>query len=412
MVMVCQDNGGKKMFCFDIDGRLKINSDHLYETIEFLNKNNITKIEIDKEFKLKTLDFLKKCKNIEEVYLNDDIEVQNFSELSQLSNLNTLYLSEQHHIDLSKIKKLEYLYLEGNNKNFNIDKCIHLKELYIWSYKPKSKNLVEFRDLAYLEKLIIIQGNINSLDGIAGLKLTKLELSYLRNLINIEALQGLSNTLTELEMENCKKIEGYEVLGNLKSVEWLKLVGCADIPNLSFIKQMPSLKKISFVDTNIVDGDLSPCVGLDFVGFMNKRHYSHKFEQLNPTRADWGMDEWEEEDVRKPESLAEMKEQNPTKRWEKSMEEGDELFTEENIMETRKVLGTYIDSLVSLKKPQEKEVVGSIKKIILELNAINEKYDYFIETMEREELCEFILEAANKVGYKAEEDITEEWREW
>jgi hypothetical protein len=32
--------------------------------------------------------------------------------------------------------------------------------------------------------------------------------------------------------------------------------------------------------------------------------------------------------------------------------------------------------------------------------------------MEREELCEFITEAAFIVGLETEEDITEEWREW
>jgi hypothetical protein len=41
-----------------------------------------------------------------------------------------------------------------------------------------------------------------------------------------------------------------------------------------------------------------------------------------------------------------------------------------------------------------------------------EKAHHFIETMEREELCEFITEAARIVGLKSEEDITEEWREW
>ncbi|MGE8012292.1 hypothetical protein [Bacillus sp. RC51] len=27
---------------------------------------------------------------------------------------------------------------------------------------------------------------------------------------------------------------------------------------------------------------LEPCIGIDFVGFNNKRHYSHKFNELNP----------------------------------------------------------------------------------------------------------------------------------
>jgi protein phosphatase 1 regulatory subunit 7 len=44
---------------------------------------------------------------------------------------------------------------------------------------------------------------------------------------------------------------------------------------------MPKLKQFMFVDTNIVDGDLSPCIGLEYSGFFDKKHYSHKFKELN-----------------------------------------------------------------------------------------------------------------------------------
>lgn len=32
--------------------------------------------------------------------------------------------------------------------------------------------------------------------------------------------------------------------------------------------------------------------------------------------------------------------------------------------------------------------------------------------MEREELCEYIIEAANIAGLESDEDITEKWRDW
>ncbi|WIY60546.1 hypothetical protein QRY57_22410 [Bacillus arachidis] len=44
-----------------------------------------------------------------------------------------------------------------------------------------------------------------------------------------------------------------------------------------------------------------------------------------------------------------------------------------------------------------------VEKVVVSLNELNEQYDFFIETLEREELYEFIVEV--------EEDITEEWRE-
>ncbi|MBO1625372.1 hypothetical protein [Bacillus arachidis] len=44
--------------------------------------------------------------------------------------------------------------------------------------------------------------------------------------------------------------------------------------------------------------------------------------------------------------------------------------------------------------------------------SLNEQYDFFIETLEREELYECIVEVAAIAGLEVEEDITEEWREW
>jgi protein phosphatase 1 regulatory subunit 7 len=64
-------------------------------------------------------------------------------------------------------------------------------------------------------------------------------------------------------------------LACLKKLKILKLINCGDIPDLKFIKLMPELKAISFVDSNIVDGDLSHCIGLEFVGFLKKKSYSH-----------------------------------------------------------------------------------------------------------------------------------------
>ncbi len=112
-------------------------------------------------------------------------------------------------------------------------------------------------------------------------------------------------------------------------------------------------------------------------------------------------------------SLFELKNQKPMLRWKESMEEGDELFTEESILASEKVLDKYIDDLISLGKNPEKDVIMEcVKKTVLELNELNEKYDYFIETMEREELWEFIDKAAKEVGLEVEGDITEEWRDW
>ena len=43
---------------------------------------------------------------------------------------------------------------------------------------------------------------------------------------------------------------------------------------------MPKLEDFRFVDTNVIDGDLSPLIRLKYAGFFDKKHYSHTREQI------------------------------------------------------------------------------------------------------------------------------------
>jgi hypothetical protein len=111
--------------------------------------------------------------------------------------------------------------------------------------------------------------------------------------------------------------------------------------------------------------------------------------------------------------LANFKNEKPTKRWNECMIEGDDIFAEENIMESEKALDIFIDELISLgNSPGEHQIIRCVEKVVLKFNELNENYDYYIETLEREELCEFIDKAVKAVGLNADYDITEEWRDW
>ncbi|EMK2594199.1 hypothetical protein ACQGS6_14660 [Bacillus sp. GMs2/2] len=103
-------------------------------------------------------------------------------------------------------------------------------------------------------------------------------------------------------------------------------------------------------------------------------------------------------------TFEELKKNKPTTSWVEYDEDG-EFFTEENISATNTALDTYINNLQQLgENPTEVEV--------MKLNELNIEHDHFIETMEREDLYEFIDAAARIAGLESEEDITEEWREW
>jgi len=110
--------------------------------------------------------------------------------------------------------------------------------------------------------------------------------------------------------------------------------------------------------------------------------------------------------------MEELKNNKPTAAWQQRMED-DEIFTVENIKATDEILDTYINRLEgSVDKMSEQDILEYVQEIVIGLNELNEQFDYFIETLEREELCEFIIKTANAAGLETEEDITEEWREW
>ena len=73
---------------------------------------------------------------------------------------------------------------------------------------------------------------------------------------------------------------GVPVVGTIRPLIFLAINDSAEIQTLSFLKGLKLLRHFSFVGTNVKDGDLSACIGIDHVGFNNKRHYSHTYDQL------------------------------------------------------------------------------------------------------------------------------------
>ncbi|MVX67092.1 hypothetical protein GKZ28_25915 [Clostridium chromiireducens] len=113
--------------------------------------------------------------------------------------------------------------------------------------------------------------------------------------------------------------------------------------------------------------------------------------------------------------LEDLKNEKPTQKWRERMLEDDGIFSEENISASEEALDNFINSLIGLgDTPSQDEIMDCIEEVVLKYNELNEEYDYFIETMEREELWEFIDKSARIAGLKIDKDmdVTEEWREW
>ena len=112
--------------------------------------------------------------------------------------------------------------------------------------------------------------------------------------------------------------------------------------------------------------------------------------------------------------LMKLKASMPTKEWKRRMKQGDTIFTERNISATETALSEFLEQLsLATTEGKADKVHAAVKKVVLAFNKLNVKYG-FIDTMEREELVEYIQSAVGQTGFVVEKglDLTEEWREW
>ncbi|WP_141719881.1 hypothetical protein [Domibacillus iocasae] len=94
------------------------------------------------------------------------------------------------------------------------------------------------------------------------------------------------------------------------------------------------------------------------------------------------------------------------------MGEDSEFFTKEAIQTTNDVLDEYVARLEQMgSKPAEEKVMKAVELVVTRLNKMNDTYDYFIETDEREDLCEFIKEKDEEIKEAFEEACEENWTE-
>lgn len=101
----------------------------------------------------------------------------------------------------------------------------------------------------------------------------------------------------------------------------------------------------------------------------------------------------------------------PTLLWEDRLNEGDDVYTLSAILAVDAALRRYTTALTH-SDGTESSILSAVRDVVLRLNGLDEEHDHFIETLEREELYDFIRAGAAIAGYETDEDVTEEWREW
>ncbi|TFF40800.1 hypothetical protein [Mucilaginibacter psychrotolerans] len=155
----------------------------------------------------------------------------------------------------------------------------------LWYLRHKESafdNLPGSDKLSYLE---LNSANLKDLQGVGKfVNLKRLELRHCLKLETDLGLSELSASLQYLYIGQSKKFTFTDELLCLKGLRVLCLNACGPIENLSFLKHFPNLIDFRFVDTNILDGDLTPLIEhptIRSVGFLNKRHYNLKDDKVD-----------------------------------------------------------------------------------------------------------------------------------
>ena len=257
----------------------------LEEHILYIQENQIKKALVIAE----DISFLRQCPSLEYLRIIPPYSATTFDysplyDMPNLKQLNcqTIYgpkdsLSTD--IDYSQISGLEQLHLCGKKGHHNLEAVQGLQTLSFAQGQPSSKTLTDL-DVTSLIDLDLCQSPIRTLAGLENAKfLSKLGLSYCRQLEDISALSSISDSLTFLDIESCGKIRDFSVLAELHNLEHLRLYGSNSLPNLSFLQNMPKLKTFTFT-MNVLDGDLNLCMNIPYASCRNKKHYNLKDSDL------------------------------------------------------------------------------------------------------------------------------------
>jgi hypothetical protein len=215
-----------------------------------------------------------------------DVKHVNTRQLDCLENLRGLRLeSPGAGLDFACFPHLEIYTGDWHVDNQNLKACRDLRRLHLWHFNPRSLDLSVFTDMTRLEELKIIQTNVTSLSGVETLEdLRFLKVGYAPKLKTLDALASPDWQLRELDLAKAKKTESYNPIASLRYLRRLRLSTCAPMRNLKWMEGMERLDFFAFVDTDVVDGDLSPLLrlpALRYVGTMARRHYNYTGERLN-----------------------------------------------------------------------------------------------------------------------------------
>lgn len=250
-----------------------------------LKSKNISEIELNtgKGWRSGNIDFLKSFPSLKSIIILDGA-LQSLTPLHCLTELISMNIStySKTPIDFANFPNLTKCGFEWIKGSDSLFECSNLIALSLNRYDKQKSDV--FSKLINLEKLTILNSNIENIDGLS--RLNNLKYLSIANLKKLTSLQGLQylHELEEFEIQRCKGIFTISEVLQLNKLKRLLLIDLGDIASIRGIENLTELKEFLFYEsTNIIDGDLLPITKLNSlkkISYQNRKHYSHKREDF------------------------------------------------------------------------------------------------------------------------------------
>lgn len=215
--------------------------------------------------------------------------VERIEAIHRLHNLRSLRVLTycKNEIRFHEFPQLIDCGLQWRPKAASMFEALGLRALFVHGFNGTDTR--QFGRLTRLQSLTILGSPISSLDGLAPLReLRSLRLGDMRKLQSLSGIENLVR-VEKLEINRCRKIRTVDEISSLADLRELYLDNMGEIKSLKPLARLNQLHRLTFVEsTNILDGDLTPLVGLpslELVSFQNRRHYSHRREEFPPLSA-------------------------------------------------------------------------------------------------------------------------------
>jgi len=257
---------------------LYLDSDQLDRDIRYIKENGISRVGLSSSygFRQTNLSFMNQLSEIKGIDIG--VGLKDISDLYQLKGLKRLSISSEvnYEVDLSMFPNLEILNITYRNKFLkNIESLEKLKLLILHSFSDV--DLEKFRTLKKLQYLTLNRPKIKSLKGIEKHKFLKnLDLNYCRSLVSID---NLPCSLKKLSIYSARALTDYKFPEGLDLLEYLSLLKTGSIQSLRALSKTKNLKTID-ISINVLDGDVSPLLGIKDVRFNYFPHFSHTLEEV------------------------------------------------------------------------------------------------------------------------------------